>query len=117
MLEQKISSDIEERQKLMLQIKTLYLRYEFNNKDEAMFLNYAIPAVYAIWEGFIQTAFQTYIRELNQLNLTINTLCKPILIYHLETSFKQFREYPEKFNGKVAFFDKLNQFYSVLKSN
>jgi hypothetical protein len=111
MLEQEIRSDIEERQLLMLKIKTLHLRYRFNEEDEQLFLNYSIPAVYAVWEGFVQTSFQTYIQELNKLNLTIDTICKPILIHHLETSFKQFREYPEKPNGKVAFFDKLNQFY------
>lgn len=111
MLEQEIRSDIEERQKLMLQIKTLYLRYEFNEKDEQLFLNYSIPAIYALWEGFIQTSFQTYIQELNKLNLSVNTICKPLLVYHMESSFKQFREYPEKLNGKVTFFEKLNQFY------
>lgn len=113
MLEQEIRSDIDERQKLILQIKTLYLRYEFTEKDEQLFLMYSIPTIYAIWEGFVQTAFQTYIQELNKLNLTINTICKPILVYHIENSFKQFREYPERFNGKVAFFDKLNVFYSA----
>ncbi len=111
MLEQQIRSDIEERQRLMGKVKTLHSRYEFNDDDEQMFLRYSIPAIYAIWEGFIQTSFQTYINELNILNLTIDTLCKPILVYHLETKFKQFREYPEKPNGKIAFFDKLNQFY------
>lgn len=111
MLEQEIRSDIDERQKLMLQIKTLYLRYGFNEKDEQLFLNYSIPTIYAIWEGFIQTVFQTYIQELNKLNLSINTICKPILVYHIESKFKQFKEYPEKFTGKVAFFEKLDQFY------
>lgn len=113
MLEQEIRSDIDERQKLMLQMKTLYLRYGFNEKDEHFFLIYSIPAVYAIWEGFVQTAFQTYIQELNKLNLTVNTICKPILVYHIESSFKQFREYPQRYNGKVAFFDKLNIFYNA----
>lgn len=111
MLAQNIRADIEERQNLMLQIKTLYLRYDFNEKDEQLFLNYSVPAIYAVWEGFIQTSFQTYIQELNKLDLSVNTICKPLLVYHMESSFKQFREYPEKLNGKVTFFEKLNQFY------
>lgn len=112
MLEQKISADIEERQQLMINIKTLYLRYGFSEKDEQMFLIYAIPAVYSIWEGFVQTVFRFYVLELNRLNLGINTICNPILVYHIETSFKQFNEYPKSFNGKIAFFEKLNQFYN-----
>jgi len=112
MLEQEIRSDIDERQKLMLQIKTLYLRYRLNEKDEKMFLIYSIPAVYAIWEGFIQNTFKAYIQELNKLELTVDTICKPILIHHLESKFPQFREYPKHANSrKVSFFNNLNQFY------
>ncbi len=112
MLEQEIRSDIDERQKLMLQLKTLSLRYGFNEKDEQMFLNYAIPAVYAIWEGFVQNVFRLYIQELNRLSLTIDTISKPILVYHLENKFKQFREYPKDTKKKTLFFDSLEQFYS-----
>jgi hypothetical protein len=112
MLEQEIRSDIDERQALMLQIKTLYFRYSFNEKDEQLFLNYSIPAVYAIWEGFVTDVFRIYIEELNNLNLTVDTICKPILIHHLENQFKQFREYPTKDTKKVLFFDGLDEFYT-----
>lgn len=112
MLEQDLRANIEERQRVLSQMKTLSLRYSLSQKDEQIFLNYSIPAVYAIWEGFVQTAFQAYRRELSTLNLQIDKICKPILINHLENSFKQFKEYPEKFDRKVAFFQKLQTFYS-----
>ncbi|MBT9098976.1 hypothetical protein KFZ76_14815 [Methylovulum psychrotolerans] len=112
MLEQEIKSDIEERQRLMLQIKTLYLRYEFNEKDEELFLTYSIPAVYALWEGFVQTTFRTYIQQLNALMLTVDTVCEAILIHHIESKFPQFREYPTHTNKKMAFFGHLNAFYT-----
>lgn len=111
MLEQEIKSDIQERKELMSKIKTFSSRYPFDSEDKELFLRYSIPTVYAIWEGFIQTSFQTYVDELNTLNLTTMTLCKPILVYHLETNFKQFKEYPGKPTGKIVFFDKLSQFY------
>lgn len=113
MLAREIISDINERQKILLQIKTLYLRYEFNKKDEQLFLNYSIPSVYAIWEGFVQAAFRSYIQELNKLNLTIDTVCESILIYHLESKFPQFREYPrDASKKKLSFFDGLNVFFT-----
>jgi hypothetical protein len=111
-LEEDIKSDIDERQQLMLQIKTLYLRYQFNEKDEKLFLIYSMPAIYAIWEGFIQSTFKTYVQEINKVNLSVDTVCKPILCYHIENSFKQFREYPKDHKRKVTFFDKLGDFYS-----
>jgi len=112
-LEQEILSDIEERRELMSRIKLLCPRYGFSLEDEALFLNYSIPIVYSIWEGFIQTSFQIYIRELNKLNLNINNICHPILIYHIESEFPQFKQYPEKdkLKKKVNFFEKLGQFY------
>jgi RiboL-PSP-HEPN len=122
MLEQNIRRDIEERQGLMEKVKTLYLRYEFNEKDEQLFLNYSIPAVYAIWEGFVTTTFHTYITELNKLNLTFNLVCEPILIYHFEKSFSQLKEYPKDNVKKIKFFKSLANFYNnsnptiVLKS-
>ncbi|MFZ2726806.1 MAG: MAE_28990/MAE_18760 family HEPN-like nuclease [Methylococcaceae bacterium] len=111
MLAQKINADIDERRELLLQIKTLYLRYHFNKRDEDLFLVYSIASVYAIWEGFVQTTFQFYIDELNTLNLTINTIHEQLLVYHLENRFKQFNEYPKKFDKKVAFLKNLHHFY------
>ena len=113
LLEQEIMSDIDERRDLMSRLKALSPRYHFLAEDEALFLNYSIPIVYSIWEGFIQTSFQIYIRELNKLNLTINHICDPIFLYHIESKFPQFKEYPQKDNSskKVKFFEKLGQFY------
>lgn len=108
LLEEEINSDIEARRASMLSIKTLTLRYKFLEHDRELLFQHSIPMVYSIWEGFVQTAFQTYIRELNKLGLTIDTVCNPILIHHLEAKFKQFKQYPEKHKKKVYFFEKLN---------
>lgn len=112
MLEQELRTDIDERQKSLLQIKTLYLRYDFNEKDERLFLDYSIPTIYAIWEGFVTATFRVYIIELNNLDLTFNSVCKPILIHYLEKKFSQFKEYPKNNKSKIAFFEKLADFYN-----
>lgn len=113
-LEEDMLSDIAERKELLLKTKTIYLRYSFSADDEQFFLNYSIPIIYSIWEGFVQTSFQTYVREINRLNLPIDKICKPILVYNTESRFRQFKQYPAKLNQKANFFDKLNHFF---KSN
>lgn len=110
-LEEEMLSDIEERKELLLKTKTIYLRYSFSADDEKFFLNYSIPIIYSIWEGFVQSSFQTYVREINKLNLPIDQICKRILVYNTESRFKQFKQYPVKFDRKANFFDQLNQFF------
>ncbi|MDB9307341.1 MAE_28990/MAE_18760 family HEPN-like nuclease [Aphanizomenon sp. CS-733/32] len=115
LLEQEIMSDIEERRELMSRLRLLYVRYGFSPRDEQLFLYHSIPIIYSIWEGFIQTAFKMYIRELNKLELTIDQVCDRILIYHIESTFSQFKQYPDadKFSKKVNFFNKLGMFYKT----
>jgi hypothetical protein len=127
LLEQEIMSDIDEREELMSRVRLMYARYGFSERDEQLFLNYSIPIVYSIWEGFVQISFQIYIRELNKeltrLGLNINSVCEPILVYHMESTFRQFKQYPNPKNDedkpkivkkKVDFFNALGLFY---KSN
>lgn len=121
LLEQEILSDIAERKDLMSRIKLLSPRYNFSEADEHLFLNYSIPIIYSIWEGFIQSALQTYIRSLNRLRLSPDDICDEILIYHMESEFLQFKQYPRPMNRedqlkrtnkqKVNFFKELKRFY------
>jgi len=117
LLDQEITSDIETRLSSMSSIKTLTSRYNLLDYDKNLLLQHSIPMIYSIWEGFIQQAFQIYIRTLNRLELSFNTLCKPMLIFHLENKFKQFTEYPKRLNKKLLFFEGLNQFYHTEKIN
>jgi len=115
LLESEIQSDIDSRNKLLLSTKTLYVKYGFSRPDEQFFLNYSIPIVYSIWEGFMQTSFQTYIRVINKeivnQSLSIDKICKSILVYHMETKFKQFKQYPNDEKSKYKFYDNLSIFY------
>ena len=121
LLEQEILSDIAERKDLMSRVKLLSPRYNFSEADEHLFLNYSIPIIYSIWEGFIQSALQTYIRSLNRLRLSPDDICDQILIYHMESEFLQFKQYPRPMNRedqlkrtnkqKVNFFKELKSFY------
>lgn len=106
-LEQLIISEIEERKKVMLRMKTLSSRYTFRQADEELFFSYSIPIIYSLWEGFIVESFRIYIQEINKLNLSRNTIYSSLLVYYLERRFKQFQQYPEKPNGKIRFFNDL----------
>jgi hypothetical protein len=108
-LESDIQADISERKELLLQTKTFHVRYTLNKLDEQYFLNYSFPIIYAIWEGFIQTAFQTYVREINRLELAMEEYCNQLKIYNLEIKVKQLKNYPVELSKKVAMISKLQQ--------
>lgn len=111
-LENDIESDMQTRSESMLSIRRLLTRDVFSDDEKKLLLQHSIPMVYSIWEGFVQTAFQRYVRELNrQEELTIDTVCEPILVYHLEAKFKQFKNYPDKFEKKTRFFNDLQEFH------
>lgn len=112
LLEQEILSDIENRRDLMSRIRVLSKRYAFSDEDEQLFLNYSIPIIYSVWEGFVQTSFQTYVREINKLELDLSQVSQKIMVYHLESRFPQFGQYPNDFKKKVKFFEGLNFFYT-----
>lgn len=103
---------IEERVSVLFQIeRTIFTnRYSLSSKDKEIFSIQSISMIYSIWEGFIQTSFNLYIDEINKLNIDFVDFCDEILIHHMENSFKQFKQYPDKDSKKVKFFRDLQVF-------
>jgi len=111
-LEEDIGSDIIERKAMLLQTKTFCFRYNLKTEDEQYIFNFSIPIIYSIWEGFIQTSFQTYVREINRLNLKMEDFCEPMVVYNMEKKVRQLKQYPNEFPRKVTMFNKLKQVFS-----
>ena len=87
-------------------------RYRLSSKHQDIFAKQSIAMIYSMWEGFIQTSFNLYIDELNRLEIEFYTFSHEIVIYHMENSFKQFREYPSKEGQKIKFFQEVKNFHS-----
>lgn len=101
-------------------VDTLPLKYVLNI-ERAIFINafsfpatkkellspYSITMLYSIWEGFVAKSFHLYVDFINEQHILYNELSDPILIYDMESKFKQFKDYPEKQNKKSKFFTDL----------
>ena len=105
---------IEERQSILFEVeKTIFTkRYALSTKNRDIFSAQSISTIYSVWEGFIQIAFGLYIDEINKESFEIHELYDEIIIHHMENSFKQFQEYPQKNIKKSKFFMDLKNFYS-----
>ncbi len=112
LLEEDIRSDIDERKEVLLRTKTFAQRYNLNEVDKDYFLRYSIPIVYSVWEGFIQTSFQNYIRAVNRLDLKKEDIALPLLVKVIERDFPQFYQYRDlKSDKKEDFLIKIDSFF------
>jgi hypothetical protein len=104
---------IEERISVLFEIERAIFtqRYGLSLKHQEIFSIQSISMIYSLWEGFVQKSFNLYIDEINKTQTNLDKYCDEIVIYHMENSFKQFKEYPAKTNKKVKFFASLREFH------
>ena len=112
--DQKLLNIVEEREIVLFEIQRALFtkRYNLSKNHFEILSIQSISMIYSIWEGFVQKSFQLYIIKLNSLNINFTNYKEEIIIFHMENSFRQIREYPTKSKKKVALFNQLEEFYS-----
>lgn len=110
-----IDSLIQESEHTLSEIERVIFtkRYNLDEEHTAIFSVQTIAMIYAIWEGFIQKTFSKYLSTLNKLNIPFSDYQDSLMVFHMESKFKQFKEYPEKFNRKVKFLTDLRVHYGL----
>lgn len=108
-----LDSLIQESEHTLNQIEIVIFtqRYRLNKKHTAIFSVQTIAMIYSIWEGFIQKAFSNYLSSLNKLNIPFKDYQNSIIVFQMESKFKQFREYPEKLSRRIKFLSDLQSHY------
>lgn len=86
-------------------------RYNLSKKHVAIFSVQTIAMLYSIWEGFIQKTFSSYLVALNNLGLSFNDFKDSLKVFHMESTFKQFKQYPTKLTGRARFITDLYDFF------
>lgn len=86
-------------------------RYNFSKKHFSLLAVQSISILYSYWEGYIQKSFQLYIDYINSLDIDFFTLSDEIMVFHMEQTFKQFKEYPKEIKKKISFYQKLQSHY------
>jgi RiboL-PSP-HEPN len=114
-----LQETIEERVSILFEIERAIFtkRYSLSSRHREIFSTQSVSMLYSVWEGFVQTSFNLYIDEINRLNLKVFDLCDPVVIHHMENSFKQFKAYPENPGKKAKFFRSLQEFHVYESEN
>lgn len=111
-----LQEDIDERLETLREIeRAIFTRqYSLSSKHQEIFSTHSISIIYSVWEGFIQKSFNLYIDQLNKINIEFYDFCDSIIVHHMESSFKQFKQYPnpQKDRQKIKFFKDLYAFHS-----
>lgn len=77
---------------------------DFTQEQKDLLSSYSIAMLYSIWEGFVTRSFRKYIIYINEQKIPYDELIDSILVYSMESKFKQFKSYPEKESKKTRFF-------------
>ena len=83
---EQIVKDIDWRVSELATLTTLPYRYKIAEIHVQTLLFYSVPAVYALWEGFVKYSFTQYVRYINTLNIPINTVNENVLTHALTNS-------------------------------
>jgi hypothetical protein len=113
-LQAELSAEIEWRIKELTAIKTLQIKKVLNKNEKEVVRKFAIPNIYATWEGFVKTAFRIYINKLNNLNLTHNELHNTVVTHSFDVKYSQFttgikNEFAKKCDFISKFISDLNK--------
>jgi len=82
---QEILADINWRVSELATIKSLPIKYNFRSDHKELQIKYSVPALYAIWEGFVKNTFTIYSNHLNSLNISRTDISPPLLTHQLDS--------------------------------
>ena len=94
-----ILDDIDWRVAELATIKTIPIKYNLNQNHKEVHIKYSIPAIYALWEGFVKAAFTVYSNHLSRLNLKRTDIALNLLTHHIDT-FCQLQNPRNNFDSK-----------------
>lgn len=83
-----IIDDIDWRVAELATIKSIPFKYSFNENHKKVHIKYSVPAVYALWEGFVKSSFTCYLTHLSKLNLKREDISLNLLTHYIDTYCK-----------------------------
>lgn len=103
-----ILADIDWRVSQLATLKSIPIRYSFSPEHRDLQIKYTIPAIYAIWEGFVKSSFIIYSNHLNTLSIGRAEIAMPLLTHQLDSECD--------FNNPRINFDSKQRMVSLIDS-
>lgn len=114
-----IIADIDWRIAELTSIKVIPVKYNFKAEHKNIHIKYCVPAIYAIWEGFVKNSFIVYSNHLNTLSIKREEISISLLTHQLDSAC-DFNSPRLNFDSKQKMVDILNELLDdiiVIKPN
>ncbi len=108
-IKESITEDIDWRLGEIALIKAIAIDPGFSQQKKEIALKYAIPALYSVWEGFIDFSFSEYAKYLNSMELDFCDVNIDILTHHSFSSL-QLHNPPRDYNKQKEFIKRIYSF-------
>jgi len=82
---EEILADIDWRVSELAMIKSIPIKYNFRTDHKEVHIKYSIPAIYAIWEGFVKNCFTIYSNHLNSLSIKRTEISTALLTHRIDS--------------------------------
>lgn len=80
-----IIADIDWRVAELATLKSIPKMYSFSSDHKDLIIKYIVPAIYALWEGFVNSCFTIYSHHLNSLSIPRSEISLPLLTHLLDS--------------------------------
>ena len=110
---EEIVADIDWRTAELATLKSIPIKYSFRPDHKDIHIKYTIPAIYAIWEGFVKTCFTIYSNHLNTLSIKRDEISTALLAHQLDSEC-DFNNPRQNFDSKVRLASTLDSLLQVV---
>ncbi|MBO3696827.1 MAE_28990/MAE_18760 family HEPN-like nuclease [Roseivirga sp. E12] len=108
-----ILADIDWRYSELSVLRTLPFRYKLSTDHHQFLIKYSVPVIYSIWEGYVKSVFEIYVRELNNLNIESDKINYRLLAHAIDSDSKLTLQNSRiHFKTKTEFTESLMSFLS-----
>lgn len=87
-IQEEISTDIDWRNGELAELRIILHKARLTPAQRDTYIRYIVPAIYALWEGFIKNSIRLYSKEINKSNVPLTSLHENLLTHAITSDIK-----------------------------
>lgn len=87
-IQEEISADIDWRNGELAELRVILHKAKLTPSQRTTYIRYIVPAIYALWEGFIKNSLELYCKEINSSGVFITSLHENLLTHAIISNDK-----------------------------